>query len=291
MIKKPMLAATLEPEDLKTVIYPILCTPKLDGIRCLKNEGKAVTRKFKPVPNTFIRTHIEKFALEGFDGEIIIEGKEWNERSSAIMSENGEPDFTYAVFDYHSRLTYTQRMKDLAACPQLPRIKYILPTQIDNEFWLLKYEEACLVEGYEGVMLRSPNSPYKFGRSTFKEGYLMKFKRFADGEAVILTLYEKMHNTNKATIDALGHSKRSSHLAGQVPAGTLGGFWVRDLKSGQEFGVGTGEGLNDELRATVWNNPTSYKGKILKFKSQESGAKDKPRFGTFIGFRDERDMS
>ncbi len=290
-----MLAATLEPEDLKTVIYPVFCTPKLDGIRCLKNEGKAVSRKFKSIPNTFIRTNIEKFALEGFDGEIIIEGMNWNERSSAIMSEDGEPDFTYMVFDYCQDPSegYNNRMRNLFGCIhefKFPHINCLFPVQINNEAELLLFEKQCLSEGHEGIMLRSPSGPYKFGRSTPKERYLMKFKRFTDGEAIILSVYEKMHNTNKATIDALGHSKRSSHLAGQIPAGTLGGFWVRDIKSGQEFGVGTGEGLNDELRATVWSNQTAYIGKILKFKSQESGAKNKPRFGTFIGFRDERDM-
>lgn len=289
MIKKPMLASTLE--DLKTVKYPVFCTPKLDGIRCLIVNGKAVTRNFKSQPNTFIRTYLEKFALEGFDGELILKGKQFNENSSAIMSEDGEPDFTYAVFDYYSENGYNHRISNLNCCLDINRVEYILPVKINTETELLDYEELCLNLGYEGIMLRSPNSPYKFGRSTLKEGYLIKLKRFTDGEAVILSLYEKMHNTNEAVEDALGHSKRSSHLAGQVPAGTLGGFSVRDIKSGQEFNIGTGDGLNNTLRAAVWKNPELYLGQILKYKSQKSGEKDKPRFPTFIGFRDERDMT
>lgn len=113
MIQKPMLAATLE--DIKTVKYPILCTPKLDGIRCLIVNGKAVTRNFKSQPNTFIRKHLENNCFEGFDGELILEGKQFNEISSVVMSEDGEPNFIYAVFDYYTGndKVYHQRIQTL----------------------------------------------------------------------------------------------------------------------------------------------------------------------------------
>jgi len=40
-ITKPMLASKCEqPEELR---FPVLATPKLDGIRCLKIGGKALT--------------------------------------------------------------------------------------------------------------------------------------------------------------------------------------------------------------------------------------------------------
>jgi DNA ligase-1 len=298
MIQKPMLAATLEPEDLKTLKYPVLATPKLDGIRCLIVNGKAVSRKFKPIPNHYIRKTLESFASEGFDGEIIIKGATFNEISSAVMSEDGNPSFVYVVFDYCKEPSegYSSRLRNMWKVSRIYRelgrenqfINFLFEKQINNESELLSFETKCLSEGYEGIMLRSANSPYKFGRSTLKEGYLLKFKRFTDGEAQILSLYEKMHNTNEATMDELGHTKRSSHLAGQIPANTLGGFNVQDLKSGQKFSIGTG--LDDALRQTIWSNPQNYLGKIIKYKSQKVGEKDLPRFPTFLGFRDKRDM-
>ncbi len=288
MIKKPMLAATLD--NIKTVKYPVLCTPKLDGIRSLVVDKKAVSRKFKPIPNHHIRTSIEQYALEGFDGEIIVKGKQFNEISSAVMSEAGNPNFTYVVFDYYSTEGYNNRMRNLFNCPRLPCIEYLLPVQINNEIELLEYESKCLNEGYEGVMLREPNGPYKFGRSTLREGYLLKFKRFTDSEAVILGMYEQMSNQNKATENALGHTERSSNIENLVPANTLGGFRVRDVKSGIEFRIGTGDGLDTELRKKVWNNQQEYLGKIVKYKSQKSGEKDLPRFPVFLGFRSEIDM-
>lgn len=286
-IRKPMLAGTID--DLKTIRYPVLATPKLDGIRCLIVDKKAVSRKFKPIPNNYIRATIERVALEGFDGEIVIKGKPFNEISSAVMSENGTPDFTYVVFDRYSGEGYNDRMRNLFGLGhKVSNIEYLLPIQINNESELLKFEEKCLNEGFEGVMLRSPNSPYKFGRSTVKEGYLLKFKRFTDGEGIILELYEKMHNENEATKDELGNTKRSSHKENQVPANTLGGFLVKDIKTGVEFGVGSG--FDAELGKKIWDNRQEYVGKILKYKSQKSGEKDAPRFPIFLGFRDECDM-
>lgn len=292
MIKKPMLSGVLE--NLNDLKYPVLCTPKLDGIRSLKVNGEPVTRKFKPVPNRYIRHKLVLFALEGFDGEIILKGKTFSEISSSVMSEDGEPDFTYVVFDYYrdyvvDRLVgYAERMKTLANCPKLPHIEYLFPAQINNELELLAYEAQCLSDGYEGVMIRSPNSPYKFGRSTVKEGYLLKFKRFYDSEAIVLAFEEKMHNENEATKDELGNTKRSSHQANQIPANTLGSFCVKEKKTGVEFKIGTG--FDADFAKQVWSNQKDYIGKIIKYKAQKVGEKDKPRFPSFIGFRDEKDM-
>lgn len=290
-IKKPMLAATLE--DLKSLKYPMLVTPKLDGIRCLIVDGKAVSRTFKPIPNNYIRNTIEQLAMEGFDGEIIIKGRKFNEITSAVMSVKGSPsDFSYIVFDYcvDQKESYKDRMMNLSKLKQIPNIEYLLPIQINNEIELLKFESKCLSESYEGIMLRSIDSPYKFGRSTLKEKWLLKLKRFTDSEAVVLDVYEQMSNQNEPEEDAFGHTKRSSHSSGKVSAGTLGGFNVKDIKSGVEFKIGTGDGLNAELRNKIWDNKQDSIGKIVKYKSQKSGEKEKPRFPVFLGFRDERDV-
>jgi DNA ligase-1 len=144
-------------------------------------------------------------------------------------------------------------------------------------------------------MLRTPNSPYKQGRSTLKEGWLLKVKRFKDSEAEIIGFEEQMENTNEKTKDELGHSKRSSHKAGMVGKGTLGKFLVREIGStpwfGREFAIGTGEGLTNELRQEIWDNRDKHLGKILTYKYQVHGIKELPRLPISKGFRDERDMS
>ena len=287
-IRKPMLAARLE--DLNTIKYSVLCSPKIDGIRALIVEGKAVTRSFKPIPNNFIRNQLEATCPNGFDGELVLKNKPFNETSSAIMREDGEPDFNYIVFDYCTdpKEGYSSRMETLSKQPKIPYIEYLLPIYISDEFELLKYETQCLSNGYEGVMLRSITGPYKFGRSTVKEGYLLKLKRFHDSEAIIISINEKMSNQNIATKDAFGHTERSTHQINQIPANTMGSITVKDIKTNVEFGLGTG--FDDNLRLEIWQNQSKYIGQLIKYKSQKVGEKDAPRFPVFLGFRDLKDM-
>jgi len=56
MITKPMLAGKCTNKN--NIKYPVLATPKLDGIGCLVIDGNAVSRTFKPIPNKYIRQEI-----------------------------------------------------------------------------------------------------------------------------------------------------------------------------------------------------------------------------------------
>lgn len=299
LITKPMLAVAAELDKLK---FPLIASPKYDGIRAIKPNGELLSRKFKPIPNTHVRSFLERFLPDGVDGELIIPGGTFNDCQSAFMSMQGTPNFEYHLFDYvdedvsipfSTRLVRLQETIDqlyetyphLKGCVRVVEQKLIL--DMDE---LMTYEEKCVSEGYEGIMVRTLDGPYKCGRSTLREGYLLKIKRWVDAEGVILSVEEQMRNENEAKEDELGHSKRSSHLAGMVPANTLGEFVIRDISTGVELKVGTGEGLTKELRQQIWNSKDSYVGRIITYKYQPSGVKDKPRFPIWKGFRDANDM-
>lgn len=280
---KPMLAGNA---NVATLTYPILCSPKYDGIRCITRNGQAMSRKLLPIPNTHIQ-NVLKGLPDNLDGELLIKGKTFNQIQSAVMREDGEPKFNFYVFDIVSEKSYDQRMKELESM-KLPAVCIkVLPIKISNETELLAFETKCLDAGEEGVMIRSIKGPYKFGRSTEKQGYLLKLKRFSDAEAKIIGFEEQTKNTNEATIDELGHKKRSSHKAGKIPAGTLGSFVV-EIEDGITFNVSTG--MTAEDRQHYWDNQEDYLGKMLKYKFQEVGKKNLPRFPVFLGIRDERDM-
>lgn len=291
MIQKPMLAVAIE--DIKTLRYPVMCSPKLDGIRCLVVNGQPLSRKFKDIPNNYVRNRLKQdLAGLTLDGELMLVGRPFNEISSAIMSEDGAPDFRYHIFDYLStsdKEPFSERYKKLTqlSLPEYCTVVDHLVVSSPEE--LLNYEASAIASSYEGVMVRSLSSPYKNGRSTLREGFLLKLKQFSDSEARILAFEEKMHNNNEATIDELGHTKRSTHKENMVPADTLGAFVVKDLYSNMEFRVATG--LDDLLRKQIWLNRDKYLNKTIKYKYQPSGMKDLPRFPVFIGFRSENDMS
>jgi len=299
VIKRPILAEKIEPSELENLKYPVLVSPKLDGIRCLIVDGKALSRSFKPIPNLFIQSLLSKQEFNGLDGELVLEGKTFNETQSIVMSESSEPvDFVYYCFDYVGKNglnhPFELRLKDLEEVVQGSNNKWMVAVPqllAHSSETIITTETTFLSQGYEGLMIRGCDSPYKNGRSTKKEGYLLKLKKFEDAEAVVVGFVEATTNTNELEVNELGLSKRSHKKAGKVRAGYLGAFLVKDLKTGTEFEIGTGDGLTKDLRAYIWNNQDKYLNKLIKYKHQPSGSKDKPRFPVWLGFRDERDLS
>ena len=290
-ITKPMLAAKCG--DHVALPFPMLATPKLDGIRCLKVGGKALTRSFKPVSNRFVREWIEANLPDGVDGELVLRGGTFSQTTSAIGARDGEPDFVFHVFDFVNDgldVPYACRMRELVRLPEWDRVVKVLPVEIRDAAELEAFEEKCLSEGYEGVMVRTPDSPYKCGRSTEREAWLLKIKRFEDAEAVVVETYEGMTNQNEAGVDAFGRTKRSMAQAGMVGRGELGGFVVRHAQSGVQFRLGYNHVLGGVDRVSLWSRRESLVGRLVKFKHQPSGAKDAPRFPKFVGFREDWDM-
>ena len=167
-----------------------------------------------------------------------------------------------------------------------PKVKMIESKILENVQQVSEYEIKCLDDGFEGVMTRSVDGRYKYGRSTTNEQILLKLKRFEDAEAVVVGAIEEMHNGNAATVDKLGHSKRSSHLRGLSGKGVLGAFRVRRA-DGLEFSLGSG--FSAEQRKLYWAGIDMLIGRTVVYKFQPSGVKDAPRFPIFKSFRHEDD--
>jgi len=280
--------------DTAAITYPVLCTPKLDGFRCLKVNGRALTRSFKPVRNRFVREWVEANCPDGVDGELLLRHGTFSETASAIGRESGQPDFVFMVFDYVDGLrceSYERRMEALHALPASERVVKVLPCTCNTEAELLTFEAECLEAGYEGVMLRAPAGPYKCGRSTETEGWLLKLKRFADAEAVVLDTYEGQTNLNAPERDAFGRTKRSTAQAGMIGRGELGGYVVRDVATGVQFNLGHASTRCDQTPVDLWLNRAALVGRVVKYQYQPSGMKTAPRFPQFLGFRPEWDRS
>lgn len=286
--------------DLSRLRFPLVASPKLDGIRALISGSDVLSRSLKLIPNLNIQDTLGHKILDGFDGELIVgeptSKSVYRDTVSVVMSDEKPADtctfyvfdvFTLAQFEYKTRRKALEQRAEKVA-KAFPRVKLWYEEWIENIDDLLDYETDILNEGYEGLILRDANSPYKFGRSTTKEGIMLKLKRFTDDEAKIIGFEEQMHNTNEAKTNELGRTKRSSAKAGLVGKGTLGALVCRDLKSGVEFNIGTG--MTDGEKQWIWTNRAKFKGAIVKYKSFKIGVKDAPRHPVFLGFRDRRDM-
>ena len=285
---KPLLAYTVKNPD--TLRFPVLVSPKLDGIRCVIHNDQPVSRTLKPIPNRFIQSELGFYPP--FDGELMVgdplDPAAFNKSTSGIMSRDGEPDFTYWVFDYVEAAFWhmsfeTRLMMAKETIKHWPRAKLVPHTQADNAEELMRLEAHYVGLGYEGVMVRVPWGTYKFGRSTESQGLLGKVKRFEDTEGTIVGYEELMRNENEATINNLGYQERSTAQAGQIPGGTLGALIVSHPDWEDTFGIGTG--FTADERFTLWQIRDTLKGQSVKFKHQPAGAKDRPRFPSYLGLR------
>lgn len=305
MIKRPMKGDQIE--DLTKLKFPLYAFPKVDGFRCVLGQHPMTSRLSK-FPNLVFHRQASNLLPDGcfLDGEVVV-GKKRGEgvlgrTSSGLTSVTGKPDWTLWVFDrpclpdapgFYDRYLSAA---DLVASVDHPRIKLLKCKLTRSLEELLAYIDRCIARGYEGVMVRSVDGPYKEGKSTVNQGWLLKIKPFEDFEAQITGYFEEMENTNEAKREVTGKLKRSSAKSGKRPKGTLGGFIGDELDSqGKPTGVQVrvGGGFTAAQRAAFWDirDELVAAGAIMKCKKQKVGQKDRPRHPGFLALRPEWDMS
>ena len=269
----PMLAGTLP--TLVDIRFPILASPKLDGIRCVVQGRKALSRSLKVLPNTAARSFLEGFpALEGLDGELMVHGQPLHAIESVFMARNSTlpPQWYFGVFDALPQKAgepFTARSARVAAAVASisagTHVVAVPQVEVRSLEEFLLFEKRVLGMGFEGVVLRRPASQYKHGRSTIAEGALLKWKRFEDSEAEII-----------------GFEASSA-------GGTLGAFLVRDLLTKKTFKVGTG--ITQAQRKELWEKRRKLRGRILKYKHFPSNRSQKPPSSVYLGLRSLDDMT
>lgn len=298
MTFKTMLAGKVKNvEDLR---FPVLVSPKLDGVRCHIIDGVAVSRNQLPFRNPAIQARYGRHEFNGLDGEFMVGDPTHPEafRQTGLLNSHGGDcsEVKLFVFDDFSADTHFEwRLKSAnRRVSSLKGFGHVVHHLVRTPDRLLELEAEFLEQGYEGAMIRDPSGPYKYGRSTTNEGYLLKLKRFEDSEAEIIGVEERMHNANEKTLVRNGKAARNTRKEGKIPTGVLGAFQVRDINTGVEFWVGSG--FTDTEREQLWAahmddpeyNPLN--GLVIKYQYFPTGSKDKPRFPTFKGFRDQGDI-
>jgi len=301
-------------EQIQTVldrVGPMYISTKLDGVRGAI-DTHVMSRTWKEIRSAKIQEVFAHTFLSGLDGEFIAGESTDPNAMQAANSATSKADSQviphYYAFDAYSQGSepFSQRYEYLksfeSALAGLPdtelsllwksHVHVVEQTLIRTSKEVQEHVGRFLALGYEGGMLRLPTSPYKQGRSTRNEAFLLKVKIWEDAEAEIISAYEAMHNTNARDVDDRGYAKRSSAKAGLVPAGYLGGLHVRDIKSGVEFDIGIAVRgvwtLQD--RKALWSASATLPGKILTYRHFPSGIVEKPRFPKFVSWRSLEDI-
>lgn len=296
---KPMLAVA--PEDkIGEQHLPGLLSPKLDGWRCLVTPQGVLSRTFKLIPNRSVQETLGRPEFWGFDGELIVGDPTakgvMQTTHSGLAKETGAVmgDIGFHVFDDFSDVSIgfarrqdrlQKRLEDLEIdAPWMWLVEQHLVTDLE-EVWEL--EDRWVSMGYEGAMLRSLAGPYKFGRSTEREGYLLKIKRWEDAEGVIVGFVQAKTNQNAAEKDAFGRTKRSTKQEGMVLVERMGSFEVESPRFKKRFTVGAGPTHEDTVEQ--WQNREQLMGATITFEFGPGATEDAPRFPLIKAIR--RDLA
>jgi len=281
--------------------------------------GTLTGRSLKKHANFYTTTFFSHTDLIGFDGEMAAERETHPDlcrlTTSALSTIEGQPFILWWAFDYITEQTkdlpywkrwecLSTRVNDLrnyGGAPHPAQHLRVVPSVLCHTLnELLAFDQKCLDMGFEGTIIRDPEGKHKQGRSTVREGGLLRIKRFIDAEIVVTEILEGEMNGNDAQLNELGLQFRSSHQENMVPNGMVGAMMGRLLadvvsngttlfKVGEIVKVGAGRMLHED-RVKFFNNPELLLEQIVKFKMFPHGVKDKPRFPTFQSLRSPTDM-
>ena len=197
----PMLAHDYN--DYKDKItFPIFSQPKLDGVRCIVTSRGMFSRNGKQIisaPHIFesLKPLFEQNEDLIFDGELYAEDlhDDFNKIISCVRKTKPTKDdleeskkwIKYHIYDLPScDKNFIVRNQTLNSIKLPLTCKLVSTEQVDNLNDLFAYYEDYLTIGYEGQILRIPDSLYENKRSKS----LLKHKTFFDSEYKIIDVIE-----------------------------------------------------------------------------------------------------
>lgn len=272
--------------------------PKLDGLRGAiiieqDNICGALTRTGLPIPNAqlIVAELIHSNIFNGFvlDGEFM--GKDWNESQSIVKTQSLHPDrgnLRFHVFDIlrlsewnaqHSCVPLHQRRRDLERMVRsaaLTRTVLVPQVVVANQPAARNEFHRQLSKGYEGIMLKDPQAPYAFKKSSA----WLKYKPVSEGDFTVVGVVE-------------GRGKHEGVLGALKIMGTV--EWKgREVNVTSEVGTGfddiTRRKLWDDhhLNATYGGTLTGLFGRTVEVEFQEVTEDNALRFPSFRRMRDDK---
>ena len=252
---KPLLSATIE--DTANLVYPVLVSTKLDGIRCIVIDGVACSRNLKPIRSAHVQVCIGKPEYNNLDGELIV-GDPYAEdcfrkTSSEVMASDKTPDFTFHVFD-RIDMPQFQFQTRLAKLPSLPYVALVPHWEVETEAELLEIEAELLAKGAEGVSefftddadLLPPGYPNLKGPKAIEDFWKAAV---AGAETVRLTTEEAVKQIEELT------SRANQLIAQAMELAKVHKLEVRlDVTGGGPAGTYFPEGHEDAAYGAGWEN-------------------------------------
>lgn len=226
---------------------------KLDGIRCYWNGEELLTRNGKPI-------YAPKWFTDPLPN-IELDGELWIGRGSyqilTRIALDKKPNLqlwekvTFQVFDLPaSKAPFEMRqnqLKNIVKESSALHLKLVKQKRMNSLPTIQSYLKDLVNSGAEGLMLRTPDSPYQTGRTN----HLLKMKLRKDAEARVIA-----YQSGRGKFENM-----------------MGAIWV-EMEDGTLFKIGTGF-TNQERQ-----NPPAI-GSDITYSYQGLTEKGLPRFASF----------
>jgi len=262
----PMLALDYK-KRFKSIEYPALGQPKLNGVRCLAHKVSRYAMEYTSREGEIFTTldHLSPHLLkvlgigERLDGELFTQELDFEDICSAVkrLQENTLllEFWAYDIVQdkpFNDRTKYVRKAKLEAPLILVPTVP------IADEEAMLKLQEEFVANGFEGTIIRNMLGVYKAGH---RSKDLQKYKDFEDDEFEIIGAH-----------DGVGKA------AGAVT-------WICVTAAGEEFDVVPKGSM--EKRQKWWRNREKIFGKMLTVKYQNLTADRKvPYLPSGLAIRD-----
>lgn len=273
---KPMLAVTT---TVETAPLPMLGSIKLEGVRGEFTPGDLKTRPMKKFGNRLLYEkfgNLIEFCKENkihVIGEFYKHGLEFNQISSMCRANGKNIDnlelHIFDVFDPKwPNLSFKYRENMYNEIVTDVNNPFIFPVKhelfYDQDELRRQYERAVL-DGYEGFVLRHPEEPYKFGRSTKNEAKFLRMKPEETYDGVVLEIVERMENLCESELNELGYLSKRQDKDLKANTGMAAVAITKCEEFNEPIRVTLSRGLTDVDRTRIWNARDSYIGKHIRF--------------------------
>jgi DNA ligase-1 len=293
------MKAPNEQLSVENLPYGLIASIKIDGIRCVFKDGQMLSCSLKEFANATLKKTFSHLAEESQQRNIILDGElyspslTFNDLSGLIRRLDSQipEDLAFYCFDSiqqgYFQEPYRSRLCTLSNVSQLKKLKIVPYRKVDTEEETIKFYEEVLEMGFEGLILRTPDSKYKLGRATLKEKLIFKLKPYVTFDAKVIDVLEGTEAKANAekTINELGYSRTSKKKDDRILCGKAKAFVV--LYNNLPLKVSLA--MTDADKKKVWENKEQYIGKIIEYKGLLVGAKNLPRHAEFIRYRPDKE--
>lgn len=292
---RPTLAVSIDFEDqigeLLKRFETLFVSEKKDGIRGIADHGMQ-SREAKRIPNKRIQHHFRHLP-DGLDGEMMfwIDGMNgWHpplEHINSVITSDDKPwpkrwTPMFHAFDYqYLNGTFRERYKFLREHrSRFPEILHVeRQTEERTERDVLDIFDEVVESGGEGICLRNPDSYYKEGRSTLKDGCLMRLKKLIRDIAMVYGYTALERHVGAQKRNAFGLAKRDGKKENLETVEEIGALLAVHEKLGR-FKVGSG--FTADERKKFYLKGKKLVGKEFYFEYRDTTHKGVPRNPTFV---------